>query len=242
MAKTYEALSKTGHSIKQTERIDGSVFAMLNSDENAKEQLSGLEQQISLLKQKDNLSVINFVASHEKEGVSSIAINLAQLIAGKNSEKKVLLIDANLQRPAMHNAFNIAPSPGLRDALVDGADLSGFIHKVGSAGCLYVIPCGKSGVLPADAISHEKLTQLLFKLRGQYDYIFIDSPPILVSSNAIVLAHSSNITFFVVEAFKTLWEVAYRAKTMLEEKNCKIGGVILNRTRKVIPGRIYKKF
>ncbi len=240
MAKTYEAMSKSGGSLDKHFTEDPASPDLIIKNQKNMEQLSNLEQQIALLMQKNNSKVFHFAGSREMEGVSNIVANLVQYMANKMSVKNILLIDANLQNPVLHNMFNILSSPGLRDVLSGNGSFSDSIHQMPSS-IVYVMPCGKGRIDLSGGIGHEKLSVLISKIKTQYDCIIIDSPPLLASSDALSLAIVSDITFLVIQANKTLWEVAKKSKLYLEKNGCHIGGVVLNRVTHAIPEWIYKR-
>lgn len=201
------------------------------------EQLSNLEQQTVLLMKNEGFRVFNFTSSNEGEGVSSVAGALARLMAGKSM--KILLVDANCSRPVQHTKFNVPLSPGFSDALAAGS-VSGAVHEFHSGG-LEILPSGNGAYELSSAAGHEKLSLLMSSVRAHFDCVIIDSPPLLASSDSLAMAIASDVTFLIIQANRTPWEVANRSKKLLEEKACRIGGVVLNRTVHVIPSWIYKR-
>jgi Mrp family chromosome partitioning ATPase len=216
------------------------------------EQLLNLEQQVSLFRQRNISRVFLFTSSRGEEGVSTVIINLVRLMVEKGDAQNVLVIDANGRRPVLHRFFQVPASPGLSEASLGMADPAQSIYpsplKVDSGrkrgghptGRIHVMPYGSledgNGVMASQA-----LPEVLSKVEGQYDCVFIDAPPVLSSADALALARSANVTFLVIEAYKTSWEAAKKTKTALESQGCFIGGVVLNRTQQVIPDWIYRR-
>jgi len=203
------------------------------------EQMSNLEQQIALLMKNSSFKVFHFTASREGEGVSSVAAGLAQVMAKKGSNRNFLLIDANFSAPAQHIIFNIPPSPGLKDALL-GKPLTECVHGV-LPHTVRIMPCGSGEVDLTGAGGQEKLAGLISSLKSQYDCIIIDSSPLLTASDSLAMALVSDITFLVIQANRTLWEVAEKSKLHLEKNGCQIGGVVLNKVVHSIPEWLYKR-
>jgi len=78
------------------------------------------------------------------------------------------------------------------------------------------------------------------EIKGMYDCILVDSPAILTSGDSLTLSVASDATFLVIQSLRTPKEVAERARSLLDDNECEIGGVLLNRVKQVIPGWMYK--
>jgi len=89
-------------------------------------------------------------------------------------------------------------------------------------------------------LNQEKLFALLKECKDKYDYIFIDSPPILTSSDALSIAVSSDVTFWIIKSLSVQKDVALKVKSLLLDNECIIGGVILNQVLQVIPEWVYR--
>ena len=83
---------------------------------------------------------------------------------------------------------------------------------------------------------------MLSACKNQYDYILIDSAPIIASSDALSTAVSSDVTFWVIQSVAVQKEVALKVKSLLIDNECELGGVILNQINQVIPEWVYKIF
>jgi len=232
MAKTYEAMQKDGGSSES-----GWRFLDLKN----RKQIGDLEKKILFYKQKNDFKVFNFTSSRSGEGVSTVLANLLNYFKLQKSDKDILVIDANFQSPSLHNVFNIANVQGLIDILKKGTSLAEVSTPIDSTK-ISILTSGKGYAGQSDDIDKDNLDNTLAEAKEKFDYIFIDSPPILASSNAVSTAVVSDITFWVIQALKVQIEVALRAKATLEDNECVIGGAILNRTLQVIPSWVYKIF
>lgn len=240
MSKTYEAMYKSAWTLNAplTETA-ASPKLLIKNPENV-EQLRNLEQQVALLMQKNDYKVFHFTGSKEKEGVSNITLNLTRFMSEKKPAKNILLIDANLHHPVLHAELNVPANPGLRDALSGTIPYNECVHKF-NYGSITLMPCGKKASDVSDSIHQDKMSELIAKLKPQYDCVIIDSSPLLESSDSLSLAFASDVTFLVVQANRTRWEVAEKSKLYLEKNSCRLGGVILNRVTHTIPEWIYKR-
>lgn len=203
------------------------------------EQMSKLVQQLTQFMNKDGFKLFHFAASGEKEGVSSIVAGLARCMAREKSTDNFLLVDAHFASPVQHAVFDVPGSPGLQDAL-RGRPLSECVHEDPS-GNIRIMPAGTGEVDITTSTGHGRLASLFQSLKASYDCIVVDSPPILHCADSSSLATSSDITFLVVEANRTLSEVAQKSKLALENIGCRTGGIVLNRVVHVIPKWIYKR-
>lgn len=239
MGRTYEAISKSQEflhkpSLRTSFISNGHLADLRNTKE-----MGDLKTKMKLLRDGKGLVVFHFVSSREREGVSTAVANVARLLAEEESSKGILLIDGNFKRPALHMAFNVPSSPGMSDVLMGKASYSESIHKTES-GRINVMPCGVASDVPGKT-EKKTLSDLISAIKGEYDYILIDSSPLLTSSDSLSLALGSDTTFLVIQANRTQWEVAGKAKLELENSGCHVGGVILNRVVHVIPQWIYKR-
>jgi capsular exopolysaccharide synthesis family protein len=240
MAKTYEALVKSKKRSEISDLPSVSVFEVPSPDLSSDKQMVDLNYMIDLKSKQDNLRVINFVSSHSGEGTTTVVVNFIRFLLETEASSEVLLIDANLHHPSLHLEFNIPPSPGLNDVLWNKAKLSDAVFKIGSSN-IYLVPSGSSLSFDPSNIESKRYSTIFSQLNKNFKYLFIDSPPLLDSSVALVLASIADMTFIVIQAHRTQWEVAVKAKNYLNHYNCDIGGVILNRVLQPIPEWIYKR-
>lgn len=240
MAKTFEALTKNGQSSTGKAYLIHLTSKWHCPDLTTTKELLDLSNFITRSAGKSGTRVINFVSSRSGEGTSTVVANLARIIMTNKTAEDVLLIDANRYHPVLHLAFSTPSEPGLFDALLQKASYADSVHRAYEDN-LSVIPCG-TRVSPASArIGQESLINLISQIRDRYRHVLIDSPPLLSSSDALSLATSSDLTLLIIQANMTKWEVAEKCKRILQDNNCILGGVVLNRFRHVIPKWVYRK-
>ncbi len=174
------------------------------------------------------LQRILITSSLPEEGKTFVAMNLAQSIV-RQTDKKVLLIDADLRASRMHIALGAPCKPGLTDYLRGDLEEGGII-QVGQAGNLCFIPGGTSISNPSELLHSKRMSGLLERLTPLFDWIVLDSPPTLAVHDASILADMCNGVLFVVRAGATDFEIAQKAAAEFQEKN--LLGVVLNRVDK----------
>src|SRR5205823_3746921 len=120
------------------------------------------------------------------EGKSIVAANMAVCIA--QSGKRTLLIDADLRKPRLHEIFNIPSDVGLTSIIRGDAEYADAIQETSIAN-LSVLPGGPLSAEPAELLTSPRFAEMLRVFREQYDYVLLDSPPVLAVTDAPVVAH-----------------------------------------------------
>ena len=164
-----------------------------------------------------------------EEGKSFVCTNLAIGLTELN--RKVLVIDADLRRPTLHRSFGIELEPGLSGYLQESAGEEEIVRPVPNIEGLALVTAGLSPPQPTDLLTHPKFQELLKRWREQYQYVLIDSPPVLVAADSAVLAGLVDGTLFVVRANRTHAEAALVGKQRLVDVGAKLIGGILNGAR-----------
>jgi protein-tyrosine kinase len=186
-----------------------------------------------------SIKTILFSGTAHGAGSSTTAINFAAILAG-NCQLKVLLVEANLRTPSLHEVFNLDPDHGLSDVLTNGTRLGSCIRKVGPEN-LYVVTRGGKQAGPVSLFESKRFDEFLKSVRDQFDYVILDGPPVPSFSEARVVCAKVDGVVMVVESGKTREQVAVRAKKELEEAGGKVLGVVLNRRKHYIPEWIYRR-
>ena len=158
------------------------------------------------------------------EGKTATAINLALALA--QSEKTVVLIDADMRKPRVHKIFKIVNDIGLSTYLA-GASAGGILKK-GPLPNLSVITSGPVPPNPADLIASTRMQSLIDFLSDKFDFIICDAPPALVVADARVMSRNFEGTLLVVKAHQTTFEMAARAIRSLSDVNVKVLGLMIN--------------
>lgn len=159
-------------------------------------------------------------------GKSFISSNLAETFSQLN--KKVLIIDGDMRRGELHKIFTISQSNGLGDYLTEkDATLANFIHPT-SFEFIDFMPRGKHPNNPASLLSTDKFSNMLVQLVAIYDYIIIDTPPVLAVSDAIIIAQYADKVLMVTRYNHSVeGQLAYAVKQM-SKANVTVDGIVLN--------------
>ena len=160
------------------------------------------------------------------EGKTLIASNLALGLA--LAGQRVLLVDADMRRPRAHVIFKLPQQPGLSDLMVEQAKTVEVVRRT-SAPNLWVLPAGRLPPNPAELLSSKRFHRFLQKVSEQFDWVIVDSPPVMAVTDASLLAHLASGVLFVTAADVTNRPAAVRAMEQLAAAKAKLLGAVLNR-------------
>jgi succinoglycan biosynthesis transport protein ExoP len=160
------------------------------------------------------------------EGKSTTVVNVAGSLSQNGA--RVLVIDADLRRPTIHTHFGINSSPGLSDVIVGKATPQQAIRTTPYKG-LDVLPCGYVPPNPAELLGSAVMKDLLVTLRREYDYILIDTPPVLAMADTPVLCRLTDGLVLVVAAESTSRQAIHRTIDQIVSVGGRLTGMVLNR-------------
>ncbi|MCP4589532.1 MAG: polysaccharide biosynthesis tyrosine autokinase [bacterium] len=160
-----------------------------------------------------------------EDGKTVISCNIATSIA--LTGRRVLLVDANLRRPALHRVFSSINQAGLSNFLIGGAKLDELICKTEIAN-LDVVGSGPMPPNPAELLNGALGGEFLEQAQSRYDQVIIDTPPVLLASDALVLATRVEGVILVCRAKDNSRGQAQRALSLLDRVNASVFGGILN--------------
>lgn len=160
-----------------------------------------------------------------QEGKSTISVSIAKSLA--SSQKKGIIIDADLRRPDVHTLFNLDNSSGLSTYLSGTSEFNGLIKKSPYPE-LDIITAGPILQNPSELLNSARIKELIDVLSAAYDYIVIDSAPILGMSDSLILSTISEGVILVVKANTTPVDALIQTNKALMNINANTIGVILN--------------
>ncbi|OMF32592.1 capsular biosynthesis protein [Paenibacillus sp. FSL H8-0548] len=177
----------------------------------------------------EKLQVIMVSSAGPGEGKSTTITNLAVTFA--QSEKKVVLIDADLRKPTAHHTFSISNRYGLSSVVSQQCSLEESIQLTNVPN-LDVVTSGPIPPNPAEMMNSKRMTLILERLRQLYDIVLIDTPPLLAVTDAQIVAAKSDGVLLVVDQGKVKRDIASKAVKSLESVNAHILGVVLNNVKR----------
>ena len=171
------------------------------------------------------IKVVAVTSSIPGEGKSTTSCNYALSLA--ETGKKVLLIDCDLRKPTVHRRFKISNSAGLTNVLLGEASSESAICLINNG--LSVLPAGTLPPNPAEVVGSQRMKDFLHEMENRYDYIVIDTPPVLAVTDGQIVSSIADGVLLVVESKKTPKDSVLKAKDLLQNVNANILGIILNK-------------
>jgi len=172
-------------------------------------------------------------SSHRGEGKSTAAACLAVTLA-KHYNRRVVLVDADLRKPRMHQLLQVARQPGLSDAIERG-NLLGADAKTTSLPNLFVLPCGTRREEPTWLLETLSESRVLEELKAGFDHVVIDSAPNVAVPDSVLLGSSVEAVVMVVRAGTTPREVVKRGLELQLEEKANVFGFVVNNLERVLP-------
>jgi capsular exopolysaccharide synthesis family protein len=183
--------------------------------------------------------VVVVTSSGPGEGKTIVASNLAMGVA--YAGQRVLLVDGDLRRPRVHEVFGYEQEPGLSNALVGDAKTSDAVRRTDVPG-LCVLTAGRVPPNAAELLGSRRFKELLASVRGQFDWVVIDSPPVMAVTDPNILANLADSVVFVIGAEMTSYKIARRAVEQLERGRAVFAGSVLNRVEIHRHGYYYSQY
>jgi len=164
-------------------------------------------------------------SANPREGKTTSVIYLGTTMA--QSGQRVLLIDTDMRRPRLHVSMGIPRTTGLSNLILGDLDYDDVIKSTAIPN-LFILPCGPLPPNPAELLMTQRFQAVLAELGRRFDRIILDSPPLQVVTDAVVLSKQVDGVILIVHAAKTLRDEIQRAKRQIQNVKGKIFGVIVN--------------
>ena len=210
------------------ERLDARLTEKIVVDTNmspaSREQYRRLAAVLHDAHNTSGLRVIMVASAVAGEGKTLTAANLA-LTFSESYQKRVLLIDADLRRPSLHSVFRLDTAMGLGDGLLSSGETKMLVRQVSSR--LAVLPAGRPSSDPMAGLTSDRMRRLLEEAKQSFDWVILDTPPVMLLPDANLLAAMVEGAVLVVRAGSTSHELVKRAADAIGRS--RILGVVLNR-------------
>ncbi|HEX4169173.1 MAG TPA: polysaccharide biosynthesis tyrosine autokinase [Bryobacteraceae bacterium] len=188
------------------------------------EEFRSLRTRLNHLQSSQPLHTLVVSSASPGEGKSFTACNLAMSQA-QLAGKRILLADFDFRRPSIDRIFGLKGKPGLTDYLLGKVGAGQIIHRLEGTN-LFIIPAGESVANPLELLNLTECNTLLQALRDHFDWVIIDSPPLLFAADGNLLATMADGTILVVRIGTTTYDSVTRAIQSLCENN--VLGVVVN--------------
>jgi receptor protein-tyrosine kinase len=199
------------------------------------EEFRTLRTRLNHLQTTQPIHTLVITSPSPAEGKSFTAANLA-LTQSQLKGKRILLADFDFRRPTVDKTFQVPISPGITNYLQGTAGLADIIMRIGDSN-LYVLTAGNPVLNPLELLNLKECSALLAGLRNHFDWVILDSPPLLFAADGNLLATMSDGTVLVVRIGTTTYDSVARAVQSLCENN--VVGIVVNGARR---GELYSKY
>jgi len=181
--------------------------------------------------------VIAVVSAARGDGKTTVATNLAYALAQEGA--RVLLVDADLRRPAVHRTFGLERTPGLADVLVAEAAPADALRPAPGVPALQVLPAGTNAPRPAELLGGRSFAAFLQSARERFDAVIVDTPPVLAAADATLVASLADGAVFVARANQTDRRALGRAAEQLRQARAPLLGLVVNELERRGPNAYY---
>jgi len=168
---------------------------------------------------------ITFSSSLPQEGKTATVANIA--VAFAQLKKEVLVLDADLRKPRLHRIFKMRNAVGLSSYLTGRSSFEEVIQKT-SVDNIWLIPSGPLPPNPAELLDSEKMKELIEEAKTKFDFVLIDTPPVLAVIDPVITSSFSEGTVFVIKAGETPRKPFLKAVEEFKRAKTKIIGVLFN--------------
>jgi capsular exopolysaccharide synthesis family protein len=193
---------------------------------NFAEAIRGVRTNVLFSSADEGVRLIVVTSAGPGEGKSMFSSNLAVSLA--QAGQRVLHVDADMRRPRVHAIFDVTQEPGLSNLLVGDCKPSEAIRK-SPVQNLCILPAGMIPPNPAELLGSKRCEEFFNSLRQTFDWVILDSPPVLAVADASILANTATGVVFVVGADQTSRQAARAALEQLAAVQAHVIGAVLNR-------------
>jgi protein-tyrosine kinase len=233
--ENLEEVIHNAREVPYTPQNDALVVNPTKPREAPAEEFRTLRTRLNHLQTQQPLHTLVVTSASPAEGKSFTATNLA-VTQAQLADKRILLADFDFRRPSIDKTFQIDCAPGITDFLLGKATLAEILRRVSGTN-LFILTAGEAVPNPLELLNLKECKALIDSLRNHFDWVVLDSPPLLFAADANLLATMCDGTVLVVRIGATTFDSVTRALQSLCENN--ILGIVVNGARR---GELYSKY
>ena len=181
------------------------------------------------------MKTIVFTSTAQDEGKSTVVANLGIVMA--QAGQKVVIMDCDFRNPTQHRLFKLQ-NKGLSNCIATGKDVLEIVQSSGTPG-LDILTSGPVAPNPSEILASNRMKTVIEELKEKYDYVLIDTPPVLPVTDSSVIGSIADGTILLTAWNQITPAMAKEAKTRLEQAGAKILGVVLNKVEVASKGYGY---
>ncbi|HTV55453.1 MAG TPA: CpsD/CapB family tyrosine-protein kinase [Terriglobia bacterium] len=183
-----------------------------------------LRMHLQKLRNAGKLKTLLLTSPSPQDGKSTVALNLATTLVGRE-KSKILLLEADLRCPSLTSRFGLKPWPGLAECLDSDTDPIRSVRRIDPLG-FFLLPAGSPARNPTELLQLDRLTQVIGTLSACFDFILVDCPPTSPVADTLALKSRADASLLVVRAGKTSRESVEESIRLLGKSH--VLGIVLN--------------
>jgi capsular exopolysaccharide synthesis family protein len=226
-------------SIDEKARIGSGALLSGSVPANYAEALRAIRTNVLFSSAEEGARSLVVTSTGPGEGKTTMAANLA--IGFGQAGQRVLLLDGDMRRPRLHELFNVDREPGLSNLMVGSAKASGVVQRTNVPG-LWLVTAGRIPPNPAELLGSSRFRDFLTSLKEHFDWVVVDTPPVMAVTDATIVGHWTSGVVFVVGSEMTSKHAARTALQQLEHARAHVIGGILNRVDLQRHGYYYSNY
>ncbi|MFK7778074.1 MAG: polysaccharide biosynthesis tyrosine autokinase [Gimesia sp.] len=211
--------------VKDESKFDSALWYYYRPSSREAEAFRSLRTSLLLKTDRSGAKVLQMTSAEPGDGKTTSISNLALAIA--QTGRKVLIVDADLRRPTIHKLFGIVNGIGLGDVLADEIDAQTAIRETKIRN-LSIMTAGTLPKNPSEMLMSPNFAGLIKQLRDEYDYVLIDTPPLVVVSDPSVIATVVDSVLLVVRLDKNRHGVIRKVQQIIQTNGIKVTGILAN--------------
>jgi len=228
-------VKKTGNS-----RIDPRIVTYFDSKALITEQYKVLRTNILSSNKNKPLKTMVVTSAVHSEGKTITALNLAMVLAQSTKKPKVLLIDADLRRGRVLKYLGVKPRPGLAEILEEKTTSSDALFNLDMENLTFIAAGESIPENPVELLESEKMRRFLSRMKTEFDYVLIDTPPVISVTDACPIGAQVDGVLMVIQAGRTQRGIVSRAEELLYQAHAKVFGHILTNIEYHLPEYLYR--
>jgi capsular exopolysaccharide synthesis family protein len=222
-AEPVEVTDGAGNAVE----LDAGLLAFHSPGSPEAEAFRGIRTALYFSTHGPRHKVVQVTSPNMGDGKTTLITNLAVSIS--QSGRRVLIIDADLRRPRTHRVFGLTAKVGLAEVIAGTAELDEAV-QVTAVPNLSILPCGRRPPNPAELLTSPRFEDVLDDVRGAFDYVLVDSPPLLAVSDPCIVAPRVDGLLLTIRVSKNGRPAAERARDLLAGLKVNCLGVVVNGT------------
>ena len=220
-------------------KVDARLVPYFDPKSMISEQYKSLTTNLLSLNKGKPPHIIAVTSSVASEGKSVTSLNLAVTMSQAMHKPRILLIDADMRKGKMANYLGVSQHAGLSEYLSGKANLEDIIFNI-DIEHLSFISSGATPSHPADLLASNRMKDLLSTLRSQFEFILIDTPPVIPVTDAVIMGAQVDGVVMVIKAGETQRGMVRRATELLNQAHANVVGHVLTSIQYFVPNYIYR--